>query len=172
MTQTNVKNYVLLLSVFLFVFGCGKDNDKKTETSNKSAETSVKEVVKTETTNKSAEQVSKDTAKTNMKIPKKQKKEIPEIKVTFVELGSVGCIPCKMMQPVMKEIEEKYKGQVKVVFYDVWTSEGSPYAEKYRIRVIPTQVFLDENGKEFFRHEGFFPKEELVKILELQGVKK
>jgi len=93
-----------------------------------------------------------------------------KIKVTFVELGSVGCIPCKMMQPIMKEIEEEYKGQVKVVFYDVWTEEGRPYAEKYGIRVIPTQVFLDENGVEFFRHEGFFPKEELVKILKSQGV--
>jgi len=34
-----------------------------------------------------------------------------EIKVTFVELGSVGCIPCDKMQPIMKEIEEEYKGQ-------------------------------------------------------------
>jgi len=76
------------------------------------------------------------------------------------------------MQPIMEEIEEEYKDQVTVVFYDVWTEEGKPYAEKYKIRLIPTQVFLDKNGKEYFRHEGFFPKEELVKILEMQGVKK
>lgn len=92
------------------------------------------------------------------------------IKVTFIELGSVNCIPCKMMQPIMKEIEEEYKNQVKVVFHDVWTKEGSPYAEKYKIRVIPTQVFLNKDGKEYFRHDGFFPKEELVKILKMQGV--
>jgi thioredoxin 1 len=92
------------------------------------------------------------------------------IKVTFVELGSVNCIPCKMMQPVMKEIEEEYKSQVNVVFYDVWTSSGRLYGDKYSIRVIPTQVFLDANGKEYFRHEGFFPKEELVKILKQGGV--
>ena len=35
-------------------------------------------------------------------------------KVTFVELGSVNCIPCKQMQPIMKSIEEKYGDQVKV----------------------------------------------------------
>jgi len=96
---------------------------------------------------------------------------VTKIKVTFVELGSVGCIPCKMMQPIMKEIEEEYKNQVRVIFYDVWKEEGRPYAEKYKIRVIPTQVFLDENGKEYFRHEGFFPKEELVEVLKQKGVK-
>jgi len=93
------------------------------------------------------------------------------VKVTFVELGSVNCIPCKMMQPIMKEIEKEFAGQVKVIFYDVWTEAGRPYAEQYRIRVIPTQVFLDTDGKEYFRHEGFFPKEELVKILKQKGVK-
>ncbi len=94
-----------------------------------------------------------------------------ETKVTFIELGSVKCIPCKMMQPVMKKVEESFKTQVKVVFYDVWTEEGKPYAGQYGIRTIPTQVFLDSNGKEYARHEGFFPYEELVKVLEEQGVK-
>ena len=91
-------------------------------------------------------------------------------KVTFVELGSVKCIPCKMMQPIMKDIEKEYGSQVDVVFYDVWTQEGRPYAEQYRIRAIPTQVFLDQDGKEYSRHEGYFPKEELVKVLKQKGV--
>jgi len=91
--------------------------------------------------------------------------------VTFVELGSVRCIPCKMMQPIMKDIEKDYSGQVKVVFHDVWTPEGEPFATSFKIRVIPTQVFLDKDGKEYFRHEGFFPKEELVKVLKQKGVK-
>ena len=91
-------------------------------------------------------------------------------KVTFVELGSVNCIPCKKMQPVMKAIESKYGELVKVIFYDVWTNEGKPYAEQYAIRLIPTQVFLDENGKEFFRHEGFYPETEIAKLLQTKGV--
>ncbi len=91
--------------------------------------------------------------------------------VTFVELGSVKCIPCKMMQPILKEIETEYAGQVKVVFHDVWTEAGKPFGARYKIRMIPTQVFLDKNGNEYFRHEGFFPKEELVKIFKQKGVK-
>ena len=103
--------------------------------------------------------------------PKEKKNITTKPKVTFIELGSVNCIPCKAMQPVMKNIENKYDGKVKVIFYDVWTQEQKPYAEKYRIRVIPTQVFLDENGKEFHRHEGFYPEEEIDKILESKGIK-
>jgi len=99
------------------------------------------------------------------------KKQITRHKVTFIELGSVRCIPCKEMQPIMKSIEEKYGSQVKVIFYDVWTPLGKTYGDKYTVQLIPTQVFLDKNGKEFFRHEGFFPEEELVKVLKSKGVK-
>jgi|SRR3970040_858826 len=97
--------------------------------------------------------------------------QINKAKITFIELGSVNCIPCKMMQPVMKNIKKNYGSQVKVVFYDVWTQEQRQYAEQYKIRVIPTQVFLDENGKEFHRHEGFYPEEEIDKIMKSKGLK-
>jgi len=94
-----------------------------------------------------------------------------EPKVTFIELGSVNCIPCKQMQPVMKSIEEKYGEQVKVIFYDVWKQEQKKYAQQYGIKLIPTQVFLDEDGKEFHRHEGFYPEAEIDKILKAKGLK-
>jgi len=90
-------------------------------------------------------------------------------KVTFVELGSVNCIPCRMMQPVMEAIEKEFGNQIKVVFHDVW-KDNAP-AKKYGIKVIPTQVFLDESGNEFFRHEGYLPKEEIEKLLLDKGLK-
>ncbi|MDB4303768.1 thioredoxin family protein [Desulfosarcina sp.] len=90
--------------------------------------------------------------------------------ITFVELGSVKCIPCKQMQPIMDEIEEQYAGKVKVVFHDVWSKDGKPYGKEYGIRLIPTQVFLDKEGNEVARHEGFFPKAEIEKILADNGV--
>lgn len=97
-------------------------------------------------------------------------KKSRNIKVTFIELGSVNCIPCRMMQPVMKQVEEKYSDQVEVVFYDVWTEKDKPYAYKYGIRAIPTQVFLDRNRKEYFRHVGYYPFEEIEKVLKNGGV--
>ena len=92
-------------------------------------------------------------------------------KVTFVELGSVNCIPCKQMQPVMKVIEEKYGEQIEIVFYDVWQKDQKHFAIDYKIQLIPTQVFLDSDGKEFYRHEGFFPEEEIHTLLQSRGIK-
>ena len=129
------------------ILGCGgeKDAAQQTDISNKSVAVAAE--------NKSAS--------TGNKI---------EHKVTFVELGSVNCIPCKMMKPVMEKVEQQYKGQVKVVFHDVWTEQGRAEGARFRIRVIPTQVFLDKKGDEYYRHEGFFPFEEVDKILKQKGV--
>jgi len=73
------------------------------------------------------------------------------------------------MQPVMASIEKRYEGKVKVTFYDVWKDDAP--AKKYNVELIPTQVFLDANGKEIYRHEGFFPEEEIDKFLESTGVR-
>jgi len=88
--------------------------------------------------------------------------------VTFIELGADRCIPCKAMQPIMKEIAETYADRVQVVFYDVW-KDPEP-ARKYGIQLIPTQVFIDQKGNEIFRHVGLFPKEEILALLKKQGV--
>ena len=91
--------------------------------------------------------------------------------VTFIELGSNSCVPCKKMQPIMKSLEKKYGEQLKVVFYDVWKKEHKDKSQKYGIKLIPTQVFLDENGKEFKRHEGYYPENEIDKLLQAKGLK-
>jgi thioredoxin 1 len=93
-------------------------------------------------------------------------------KVTFIEFGSVRCIPCQKMEVVLESIRKEFPEDVKVVFHDVWTETGKPYAEKYKVESIPTQIFLDADGKEYFRHVGFFPKEDVIKILKKKGVKK
>jgi thioredoxin 1 len=90
--------------------------------------------------------------------------------VTFIELGSVNCIPCRQMQPVMKEIEEKYAGKVEVIFYDV--NKQRAKANEYYVKLIPTQVFLDAKGKEFWRHEGFYPAKEISKLIDEKLAKK
>jgi len=102
-----------------------------------------------------------------------QDKKIREIKpkVIFIELGSVNCIPCKKMQPVMEAIEKKFGTQIQVIFYDVNKEENKKISEQYKIKLIPTQIFLDENGKEFFRHQGFYPEKEISKLLQGRGLK-
>lgn len=76
--------------------------------------------------------------------------------VTMVDLGAKTCIPCKMMAPILVELEKEYKGKAAVVFIDV--REDNSQADRFKIRAIPTQVFFDKNGREVSRHEGFMDK--------------
>lgn len=112
---------------------------------------------------------SKDEIKSSgQNTPEKEIVSTANYKIEFVELGSVNCIPCKKMQPIMASIEKKYGGQVKVTFYDVW-KDPAP-GQKFGIQLIPTQVFLDDKGVELMRHEGFFPEEEIDKFLQSKGL--
>lgn len=88
--------------------------------------------------------------------------------VTFIELGADRCIPCKKMQPIMKEIAAAFPDRVQVIFYDVW-KDPEP-ARKYKIQLIPTQVFVDQKGNEIGRHAGLYPKEEILELLKKHGI--
>jgi len=88
--------------------------------------------------------------------PAVQEKPIPRL----VDLGAGKCIPCKMMAPILSELKSNYVGRLDVQFIDVW--EDPTQSEKYGIKIIPTQIFYDPAGKELFRHEGFFSKEDIL----------
>ncbi len=163
MKDLSIKFVAVMLVLSFLIFSCSK-KEKQSTTETKAESEMI------ETSSNTPLVTKQEPSSVSSLLPEEKPKE-KEIKVTFIELGSVNCIPCRMMQPIMKEIEQEYADQVKVIFYDVWTQEGRPYAEKYRIRVIPTQIFLDKDGNEYFRHEGFFPKEKIVEVLKMQGVK-
>ncbi len=88
--------------------------------------------------------------------------------VTMVDLGAHECIPCKMMEPVLKEVQKEYEGRAAIIFIDVWKDRQA--APKFGIRVIPTQIFYDKEGREVFRHEGFLDKKSIVHVLTKLGV--
>jgi len=78
----------------------------------------------------------------------------------LLDLGAGKCIPCRMMAPILEELKAEYAGSLEVVFIDVWQNKGA--GEKYGIQMIPCQIFYDASGKELFRHEGFFAKEDIL----------
>ena len=83
-----------------------------------------------------------------------------------IDFGATTCIPCKMMAPVLDELSRELAGRVVIEFSDVYTGHLKP--DDYRIEVIPTQVFLDAEGKELARHEGFWSKADIMaKLIEL-----
>jgi len=78
----------------------------------------------------------------------------------LIDLGAGKCIPCKMMAPILAELKQQYAGSLEVEFIDVW--ENPDEAKKYGVQIIPTQIFYDPAGKELFRHEGFFSREDIL----------
>ncbi|MFH0888696.1 MAG: thioredoxin family protein [Planctomycetota bacterium] len=85
------------------------------------------------------------------------------------DFGRGKCIPCKMMKPILEELMQTYKGKAEIFIFDI--DEYSDLTTQYGIQMIPTQLFFDKSGKEVMRHEGFFPKEEIVAKLEELGAK-
>lgn len=84
--------------------------------------------------------------------------------VTVVDLGAGYCVPCKLMAPILKEVEREYRGRAAVVFVDV--TQHETMARSMGIRAIPTQIFYDKAGKEVSRHEGFMDKKTLTAQLD------
>jgi len=91
-----------------------------------------------------------------------------EGKVVMLELGSIGCIPCDQMQPVMQQLRDTYRGKLEVIFIDV--RQDNRTGRRFRVTMIPTQVFLDKDGKEMHRHVGFYAYEEIAQVLKKAGL--
>ncbi|HPD31478.1 MAG TPA: thioredoxin family protein [Phycisphaerae bacterium] len=83
-------------------------------------------------------------------------KKLPRL----VDLGAGKCIPCKQMAPILESLKKEYAGRFEVEFIDVWENPNA--GNLYRIRMIPTQIFYDSSGKELFRHEGFYGREDIL----------
>jgi thiol-disulfide isomerase/thioredoxin len=89
-------------------------------------------------------------------------------RASLVDFGSTGCVPCKMMEPILETLRKKYKNKVNVLFINI--TEEPILASRYGVQAIPVQIFLDQTGKEFFRHVGFFAQDQIeLKILEMEN---
>jgi len=78
----------------------------------------------------------------------------------LIDLGAGKCIPCKMMAPILEDLKKTHADKFEVQFIDVW--QNPEPGQRYGIRVIPTQIFFDPDGKELSRHEGFYGKEDIL----------
>ena len=89
-------------------------------------------------------------------------------KPSMIEFGATGCIPCDRMQPILDKVRKKYGDALNVVFVHV--RENPILGSRFGIRSIPVQVFYDKDGKETFRHTGFYAEAEVMKQIEKLGV--
>lgn len=89
-------------------------------------------------------------------------------KPKLLDLGATTCAPCKAMVPVLEGLRASYGDRLDVEFINVW--ERQEAGETWRVRVMPTQVFLAGDGKELARHEGFMSRADIVAQWRLLGV--
>jgi thioredoxin 1 len=72
-----------------------------------------------------------------------------------------------MMQPELDKLRNMTEGYLNVVFIDV--NHDRSAASRYRIRLIPTQVFYSPEGTELARHEGYFDAEGMLGVYQEKG---
>jgi thioredoxin 1 len=86
----------------------------------------------------------------------------------LVDVGAGKCIPCKMMAPILNELKKEYAGRLRVDVYDV--TDDPSAIDRFRVQLIPTQIFYDPAGGELWRHEGFISKEDILAKWEEFGI--
>ena len=77
----------------------------------------------------------------------------------LVDFSAVWCQPCKMLDPVVKQLAGEWDGKVKVVKIDA--DENPNLVMQFGVMGIPTLLFF-KGGEIKDRVTGFLPKEKLI----------
>lgn len=83
---------------------------------------------------------------------------------TMMTFTSSMCMDCKKMKEVIKEIENDYTDRINILTINALDKDKKikEKIKKHGIVLVPTTIFLDENGNETGKIEGFIPKEDLI----------
>ena len=86
----------------------------------------------------------------------------------LLEFGRGWCKPCKYMKPILEDTAAAYKGRAIVTTVDMDVNKD--LVRSFGIRMMPTQVFIAPDGKEFFRNEGTLEREKIVQEFTRMGI--
>lgn len=79
--------------------------------------------------------------------------------ITVVDFFANWCGPCKMMAPVLEDVEKKLDGKVK--FYKVDVDQCEDLARQFGVMMIPT-IIIFEDGQEREKHVGLWQKDDAL----------
>jgi len=77
----------------------------------------------------------------------------------LVDFTAVWCGPCKMLDPVVKQLAQEWDGRAKVVKLDI--DENQDLTVQYQVMGVPTLMLFVE-GQPVQRVSGYLPKDKLV----------
>lgn len=86
----------------------------------------------------------------------------------LLEFGRGWCKPCKYMKPILDDMARAYSGKAIITTVDM--DVNADLVRNFRIRMMPTQVFLTPDGKEFWRNEGTLEREHIMQVFSKMGV--
>lgn len=92
---------------------------------------------------------------------------IKKNKVTFLEVGSESCYSCQIMGKKLEDVKNK-KTNFNVIFVDVY--KDAQALKEFDVKVIPTQIIVNNNSEEIFRHVGVLDKKKILKLVEEHNV--
>ena|SRR3990167_2269277 len=82
----------------------------------------------------------------------------------LIDFWAVWCGPCKVMEPILEEIETEFKDKVKITKLNVDEEANQAMVQKYNVMSIPTYIFL-KDGQVVDQAVGAQSKEEMTKKL-------
>jgi len=86
----------------------------------------------------------------------------------LLEFGRGWCIPCKYMKPILEDMSAAYQGKAIVMNVDM--DANKDLVASFRVRMMPTQVFLTPDGKEVFRNEGTLERNQIAYVFSKMGL--
>lgn len=90
------------------------------------------------------------------------------MKTEIIDFWAAWCGPCKMMNPILDEIEKEYADELIITRYDI--DVESDIVKDYNIQSVPTYVIL-KDGEEVDRIIGAKPKHAFLKRVFPEGEK-
>ena len=86
-------------------------------------------------------------------------------KIKLIDFWAEWCGPCKIMHPIIEELEKEYGDKIKVEKYDVDDAKNQEIVQKYQVMAMPT-YFIEKNGKVLQQLVGAQSKSALAKVLD------
>lgn len=83
--------------------------------------------------------------------------------VTLIDFYATWCGPCRMLSPLIEELDSEYEGKVKVAKLDV--DECGEVAGRFGINAIPA-ILIFNNNELKKTSVGFIPKEEIKALMD------